>query len=260
MRRRPLLLAALPWPTLAASALPDASPWTALLRRHVRMLRGGQASQVDYAGFARDRAALQAWLAQLAAATRAAFDGASPPEQQAFLINAYNACTVELILTRYPRLKSIKELGSVFESPWKRARFPLLGTTLSLDEIEHSWLRQRYVEPRIHAAINCASIGCPALRDEAYAATSLEMQLNEQMTSFLSDRSRNRIEGNTLMLSRIFDWFEADFSRVAGSLPAYLSRWADALGDTPEDRERVRTQQLRLRFLDYDWALNEVPR
>lgn len=104
MRRRPLLLAALPWPAVAEGALPDGSPWTALLRRHVRMLRGGQASQVNYAGFARDRASLQTWLVQLAAATRAAFDGASSAEQQAFLINAYNACTIELILTHYPEI------------------------------------------------------------------------------------------------------------------------------------------------------------
>jgi hypothetical protein len=260
VRRRTLLLATLPLPALAAGALPDASPWTALLLRHVRPLRGGQASRVDYAGFARDRGALQAWLAQLSATPRATFDAATPAEQQAFLINAYNAFTVELILSRYPALKSIKDLGSLFESPWKRSWFALLGATRSLDEIEHEWLRKRFAEPRVHAAINCASIGCPALRDEAYSAATLDAQLTEQMQRFLSDRSRNRIEGDTLKLSRIFDWFERDFSRAAGSVPGYLARWADALGDTPADRERVRAQQLRIGFLDYDWALNDVSR
>nr|MCU0919333.1 DUF547 domain-containing protein [Burkholderiaceae bacterium] len=139
--------------------------WTALLRKHVRLVRGGQATQVAYAGFAADRAVLKTYLDSLSAVAPAAFSDWSKPERQAFLINAYNAFTVELILTKYPDLKSIKDLGSLLSSPWKPKWIPLLGGKVSLDDIEHAMLRKRgdYDDPRVHFAVNCASIGCPAL-------------------------------------------------------------------------------------------------
>jgi len=93
--------------------------WSALLRKHVVPLRGGQASQVRYAGFKADRAQLQAYRDSLSAVSEAAFKAFGKPQQMAFLINAYNAFTVELILTKYPELASIKDLGSAFSSPWK---------------------------------------------------------------------------------------------------------------------------------------------
>ncbi len=146
--------------------------WTDLLRKHVRLVRAGQAARVSYAGFAADRAALQAYLDSLSAVTAAAFAGWRKAERQAFLINAYNGFTVELILTRYPDLKSIKDLGSLLSGPWKPKWIPLLGAKVSLDDIEHAMLRKRgdYDDPRVHFAVNCASIGCPALREEAFVA------------------------------------------------------------------------------------------
>lgn len=92
-------------------------PWTALLKKHVVLLRGGQASEVRYAGFAADRAQLKAYLDSLSAVTADGFAKFTPAKQQAWLINAYNAITVELILTKYPDLKSIKDLGSLLSSP-----------------------------------------------------------------------------------------------------------------------------------------------
>ena len=154
--------------------------WTALLRRHVVVLRGGQESQVRYEGFAADRAALKSVLDSLSAVGPAAFEGFSRAQQMAFLVNAYNAFTVELILTRWPRLESIKDLGSLLSSPWKPKWVPLLGAKVSLDDIEHEMLRRRgrYDDPRVHFAVNCASIGCPALREEAFAAERLDAQLH----------------------------------------------------------------------------------
>lgn len=239
--------------------------WTALLKKHVVLLRGGQASQLRYAGMAADRGALKSYLDSLSAVDDATFKAFSKPQQFAFLANAYNAFTVDLILTRYPDLKSIKDLGSLLQNPWKPRWVPLLGTKVSLDDIEHGMLRQRgrFDDPRVHVAVNCASIGCPALREEAFTAERLDAQLDQQMQRFMSDRTRNRYNASRgrLEVSKIFDWFGEDFRlghRGITSLPAFLGRYADPLADTPADRERIRAGQVDINFLDYDWALNDA--
>ncbi|HRD85398.1 MAG TPA: DUF547 domain-containing protein [Rubrivivax sp.] len=239
--------------------------WTALLRKHVRVQRGGQATQVAYAGFAADRALLKAYLDSLSAVTPAAFAAWPKAERAAFLMNAYNAFTVELILTRYPDLKSIKDLGSLLSSPWKPKWIPLLGAKVSLDDIEHAMLRKRgdYDDPRVHFAVNCASIGCPALREEAFVAARLDAQLDEQTLRFMSDRTRNRFNAQRgrLELSKIFDWYGEDFRlghRGIASLPAFAARFADQLADAAADRERIRGAGVDIGFTDYDWALNDA--
>ncbi len=239
--------------------------WTALLRKHVVVLRRGQASAVRYAGFAADRAALRAYLDALSSVAEGTFAGLGKARQQAFLINAYNAFTVELILTKYPDLQSIKDLGSLLQSPWKPKRVALLGSKVSLDDIEHGMLRQRgrFDDPRVHFAVNCASIGCPALREEAFVAERLDAQLDEQTQRFLSDRTRNRydVKRGRLQVSKIFDWFAEDFRlghRGVTSLPAFLARHADVLADNAADRERIRSGQVEIDFLDYDWSLNDA--
>lgn len=271
MHRRQLLLAtgsalvSWAWPAHAQAFDHSHAAWTALLARHVVLLRGGQASQVRYAGFASDRAALKGYLAALSAVPASAFAGFSKPQQQAFLINAYNAFTVELILSRYPALKSIKDLGSLFSSPWKPKWIPLLGSTLSLDDIEHETLRKPgvYDEPRVHFAVNCASVGCPMLREEAFVADRLEAQLAQQAQRFMADRSRNRWNSaqGRLELSKIFDWYGGDFQRGhqgIRSLPGFAARHADVLADNEAERARLRSEKFDITFLDYDWALNDA--
>jgi hypothetical protein len=241
--------------------------WTALLGQHVVLLRDGQASQVRYAGMMADRNALQAYLASLSAVSAAAFQGFTKPQQMAFLINAYNAFTVELILTKYPDLDSIKDLGGFLSTPWKPKWIPLLGEQVSLDGIEHERLRARgrYDDPRIHFAVNCASVGCPMLREQAFVADRLDAQLDEQALRFLGDRTRNRYDprAGELRVSKIFDWYGEDFRlghRGIASLPGYLARFADLLADAPADSARVRAGEADIGFLDYDWALNDAPR
>ncbi len=268
LHRRQLLLtlaAALVRPAAAQAFDHGHAAWTALLKKHVAVQRGGQASQVRYGGFAADRAALKAYLDTLSAVGESTFAGWSKPQQMAFLINAYNAFTVELILTRWPKLESIKDLGSFLQSPWKPKWVPLLGAKVSLDDIEHEMLRARgrYDDPRVHFAVNCASIGCPALREEAFDAVRLETQLDEQALRFMSDRSRNRYNAarGRLEVSKIFDWFGEDFRlghRGIGSLPAFMARYAEALADGPADRDRVRAGKVEIGFLDYDWKLNDA--
>ena len=261
------LLAGSPWSASAQAFDHAHAAWTVLLKKHVLVQRGGQASQVRYAGFAADRAALKAYLDSLSAVSESAFAGFGKAQQMAFLINAYNAFTVELILTRWPKLESIKDIGSFLQSPWKPKWVPLLGSKVSLDDIEHEMLRKRgrYDDPRVHFAVNCASIGCPALREEAFDASRLDAQLDEQALRFMSDRTRNRFNAATgkLEVSKIFDWFGEDFRlghRGIGSLGAFTARYADVLADAPADRERVRGAQVEIGFLEYDWKLNHVPR
>ena len=271
LTRRALLAAGVALALPAAHGQPafdhSHAAWSALLKKHVVLIDGGKASQLRYAGMAQDRGALKAYLGALASVSAAAFDTFSKPRQMAFLINAYNAHTVELILARYPKLASIKDLGSLIQSPWKKKIVPLLGATLSLDGIEHDMLRQRgrYDDPRIHFAANCASIGCPPLREEAYVAERLDAQLDEQALRFMSDRSRNRWNAANarLEVSQIFDWYGEDFKlghRGIASPAAFYARFADQLADAPEDRKRIRNQSVSVAYLDYDWKLNDATR
>jgi hypothetical protein len=224
--------------------------WDALLRKHVVLLEGGKASQLRYAAVAQERAALRQYLQELSRVGEAEFQAWSPPQQVAFLINAYNAYTVEKILTRYPEIRSVWDFGKFFGNPFRDEFFSLLGRKASLDAIEHGILRQRYAEPRIHFALNCASVGCPMLREEAYVAPRLEQQLEEQTVRFLSDHSRNRFREGRLEVSMIFDWFRDDFE----PREAFLLRYAALLGVPPG----LSASSLpKLAFLDYDWSLND---
>lgn len=242
----------------------DHGPWDSLLKKHVVSIRQGQATQVNYGGFIRDRMQLKTYLAAMSAVPRATFDKWDKPEQLAFLINAYNAWTVELVLTGYPKIESIKDLGSLLQSAWGKRFIPLLGETRSLDSIEHELIRaeNRYQEPRIHFAVNCASIGCPALRPEAYTGERLTAQLEDATRLFLSDRSRNGLNGDTLNLSSIFKWYRQDFERGWGGfkeLPQFLIAYRQALGLFDGDVQRLKSDALDIEFTDYDWRLNRVP-
>jgi hypothetical protein len=263
------LLFLLPW-MLAQAGLAHAGEfdhrtWDSLARDHVVPIDGGRITQVDYAGFKADQVALGRYLASTAAITRATFDTWSLPEQLAFLVNVYNARTVELVLSDYPDLASIKDLGSLLQSPWKIRFIPLLGETRSLDDIEHDLIRGsgRYGDPRIHFAVNCASVGCPALRPEAYRAERLDEQLEDAARSFLSDRGRNRFDGDVLRVSSIFKWYRQDFEagwRGARSLGTFLALYRQSLGLDAQVAERLEAGDVDIEFLDYDWSLNALRR
>ena len=239
--------------------------WDDLLKKHVRYVENGNASRVSYAGFLKDRATLKGFLDEVQGVKRPEFDGWSKPQQEAFLINAYNAFTVEKILTRYPEIKSIRDFGSVFGNPWKDKFFTLFGQPAYLDLLEHEMLRKdgAYDEPRVHVAVVCASIGCPMLRNEPYLPETLDAQLEDSFRRFLSDRTRNRYNAQkrTLEVSKIFDWYGKDFEkghRGFTSVKATLAKYADLLADAPADRDAVRQQTADIAFLDYDWGLNDV--
>lgn len=241
--------------------------FNALLKKHVVVVDGGKSSKVKYADLKKDQPVLKVYLESLSKVSEADFKGWTKPQQMAFLINAYNGYTLELILQNYP-VKSIKDIGGVFDDRWKRKFFKLLGQDFSLDRIEHETLRKpgAYNEPRVHFAVNCASIGCPALREEAFTADRLVVQLEEQAARFLSDRSRNRYAGGKLEVSMIFKWFKEDwtsgYTGFDGKTPAinsredYFARYAKVLADSPADQAVIAAGKAAIGHLDYDWSLN----
>jgi len=237
--------------------------WSELLGRHVAWVNNGTASQVNYGGFQKDRKALDAYLSTLSAVNEKEFPNWPRDRRLAFLINAYNAFTVSLILTRYPDLESIKDLGTLFKSPWKKRFFTLLGKKRHLDDIEHGMIRKpgHYDDPRIHAAVNCAAVGCPALRPEAYRGNALNTQLEDNLTRFLSDKSRNRFNPGTRTIEagKIFDWYESDFTRGHRgwtSLKRFFADYAHVLTKRPEHQQIIRNQAADIDFVPYDWRIN----
>lgn len=270
--RQFLLAAAATLSTTLAHAFDHShAQWTALLAQHVQVSVEGSSSSVDYLGFMKSRPALETYLVSLSAVSPQAYATWSKAQRFAFLANAYNAFTIQKILTRYPKLGSIRDFGRVFGNPWKDRFFNLLGKQRNLDEIEHELLRAPGVfdEPRVHVAVNCASIGCPMLASEAFQADRLDAQLEALMQAFLSDHTRNRFNAQTqtLELSSIFDWYGQDFKgggqsflgwpRVS-SLRELGMRYADALANTAQDRETLRQGARAISFLDYDWSLNAL--
>ncbi len=241
--------------------------FTTLLKKYVIVIDGGKSSKVKYAEFQKDLPALKNYLDTLSKVSATEFTGWSKAQQMAFLINAYNGHTLELILQNYP-VKSIKDIGSLFDNRWKRKFFKLFGEEYFLDRIEHETLRKpgAYNEVRVHYAVNCASIGCPALREEAFVADRLDKQLEEQAVRFLSDRSRNRGTGGKLEVSMIFKWFGEDWEKgytgFDGKTPAiksredYFARYAKVLADAPADQQLIAAGKAPISHLDYDWNLN----
>jgi Protein of unknown function, DUF547 len=239
--------------------------WDSLLRKHVKLINDGRASQVDYRGLAQERAALAAYLQSLSAVTAAQYAGWSKPQQYAFLANAYNAFTIEKVLTRYPNLKSIRDFGLVFGNPWKDRFFTLLGKPQHLDGIEHEVMRApgTFDDPRVHVAVNCAAVGCPMLSNRAFTFERINAQLDELFMRFMSDRSRNRYDAQakTVELSRIFDWYGQDFDKGHkgfSSVNDVVAKYSDQLADAANDRAQLRSGKVPIRFLEYDWSLNDV--
>ncbi len=243
--------------------------FSALLKKNVVLVDGGKTSKVNYVEFGKDRAALKSYLETISTVSETEFNSWTKPQRMAFLINAYNGFTLELILQNYPT-KSIKDIGGTFDNRWKRKFFKLFGQDSYLDKIEHETLRKpgAYDEPRVHFAVNCASIGCPALREEAFTADKLDKQLEEQTVRFLSDRSRNRYDSKSgkLEVSMIFKWFNPDwesgYKGFDGKTPAiksredYFARYAKLLADTPQDQQKIADGKVSISFLDYDWSIN----
>lgn len=176
----------------------------------------------------------------------------SQDERLAFWINAYNILAIDVVQRHYP-IDSIRSIGGLLTPVWKQPAGTIGGRSHTLDEIENEILRPMR-EPRIHAAIVCASLSCPPLRREPYRATELDAQLDDNVRRWLADpRKGSRIDrtDRVLFVSRIFDWFSGDF----GDVPSFVASHRVA-----EDGAWIRAQgkALAIRYFDYDWSLNGI--
>lgn len=222
----------------------DHSGLDALLRRHV-----DAKGTVDYAGLLKSAGELDA---HLKAISEAPLEKMDRNQRLAFLINAYNACTLRLILDHYP-VASIKDIPAA--KRWDAARWNVGGKLLSLTQIEHEEIRPHFKEPRIHFALVCAARGCPPLRAEAYESSKLEFQLDQQARYVHTHPAWFEYDDATraLKLTSLYQWYRGDFEGVAGSIERFAAPYSPALlallarGEVP-----------RITFLDYDWSLNDV--
>jgi len=234
----------------------DHSLYAKVLQRYV--VDGG----VNYQELKQHRGELDDYVRVLEGLSLEDYARMSQNEKMAFWVNAYNAITLQVIIDHYPLkrrglsglafpLNSIRQIPGVWDDITRR----ILGKETALNEIEHQILRKEFKEPRVHFALVCASIGCPKLREEPYVADRLEEQLDGQVRAFMSDpeKAQYEQEGDVLYLSPIFKWFADDF-KAAGGRIAFVRKYF------PKEKSAFLLDQTKIKWLDYDWSLNEIQR
>lgn len=250
----------------------DHTQFDKLLKKYVNN------AKVDYKGFIKSRDEFESYLKSLGDVPEVEYNGWSEKQKLSFWINAYNAFTIKAIIDHYPIKRSWTLIGifyapknSILQIPgvWKKLKFKAVGKTITLDHIEHQILRKEFNEPRIHVAINCASIGCPDLRIEAYTAFNLEKQLNDASISFVNNSEKGlRLseEGKRIRLSKIFKWFGRDFLEVYGNEENFSNRSLNNKGvlgfvlnylQSEKHKEILKNNDFKISYLKYDWSLNE---
>jgi hypothetical protein len=221
---------------------PSHKEWTLLLQKYVT-----EEGYVDYAGFKSDESELDSYLETLQKHPPNASVW-SKEEQISYWINVYNAFTVKLILDHYP-VASIKDIAGgipFVNTPWDIKFIEIGGETYDLNNVEHGILRKQFNEPLIHVAVNCASVSCPRLRNEAFEAERLTDQLKDQASYFINRSGKNQISENALQLSKILKWYGGDFDDRYGSAEGFVRAFAkQAIAD-----------EVEIDFLEYNWDLN----
>jgi hypothetical protein len=235
----------------------DHSAWDGLLKTYVKPGPDGL-NRVDYAAFKRDgHAQLKNYIAKLEAVDPATL---TRPEQFALLANLYNAKTVDIVLDHYP-VKSIKDislggglLGVFTGGPWKAKVLKVKGVELSLDDIEHGILRPVFKDPRIHYAVNCASVGCPNLGTEAFTGAKLDAQLDAAARAYVNSPRAVDPQLDGLAVSSIYDWYQTDFGDSEEGVLAHIRQYADPSLVTALQATKS------IDDYNYDWSLNDIER
>jgi len=232
----------------------DHSAWTKLLGTYVKPGPDGL-NRVDYAAFKRGgRTALKQYISKMQTIDPQRLNR---NEQFAFLANLYNAKTIDIVLDHYP-VKSIKDIslgGGLFAAftggPWKAKVLRINGVALSLNDIEHGILRKVFKDPRVHYAVNCASIGCPNLGTKAWTGTGLSDQLDAAARAYINHSRGARVTSKGLIVSSIYNWFKADFGGTDKGVIAHLKRYA-----SPELAKKL-AKVSSISSHAYDWRLNK---
>ena len=246
--------------------------YNSLLNRYVINAR------VNYEGFINSRAKFETFLRTLGSVDKDVFESWTEEQRLAFWINAYNAFTIKAIIDHYPIKRSFTLVG-IFYAPsdsilqikgvWTKLQFRALGNMVTLDEIEHQILRKKFNKPRIHMAINCASISCPDLRNEAYTPEKLEEQLADASINFVNNPDKGvyvNEQSGKVKLSKIFKWFGDDFINNYGSKKLFnnyslkenaVLNFTSEYIESEEVKEYLMNNKLKIGYLGYDWHLNE---
>ncbi len=233
----------------------DHSEWQAILDGYLRTDDPSGIHLFDYGGLkanAADRGRLQGYLAHLGAVDPRLY---SRDEQMAYWINFYNALTVETVVEGHPvgSIKNIHDGIVPLSGPWGDKRATVAGQRLSLDNMEHDILRALWRDPRIHYAVNCASLGCPNLATQAYRADNLEALLEQGATDYINHPRGARETEDGLLVSSIYDWFQEDFGGSEAGVVERLLRHAG-----PELAEQLKGFEGGFDY-EYDWDLNDAP-
>lgn len=236
----------------ASNATIDHAGWTALLGRHVSQGPDG-INRVAYARWRdADRESLAQYLDRLAGI---AISTHNRNEQFAYWVNLYNALTIQVVLDHYP-IDSIRDIdispGLFASGPWGAELITVEGQALTLDDIEHRILRPIWRDPRIHYAVNCASLGCPDLRRAAFTGAGLDAMLDAAARTYINHPRGAQARDGRLIASSIYDWFQEDFGGAESGVIAHLRRHADpALSASLAGITSIADHR-------YDWALNDA--
>ena len=197
-----------------------------------------------------DRAALGAYLEAL---QRVEVNTLSRNEQFAFWANLYNAQTLAVVVDAYP-VETIRAIRpSLFAiGPWKKPYLKVAGEALSLDDIEHGILRPGWKDPRVHYAVNCASLGCPNLWPEPFSGADLEPRLDAAAHAYVNHPRGIRIEAGKIVASKIYSWFQEDFGNSETGVLAHVAAYAEA------GLARALARFKEIHGYEYDWALNDA--
>ncbi len=230
----------------------DHSPWNELLKTYLVIDHPSGINRFRYADISKDDLhKLASYLEEL---QKIQPTGLSRPEQKAYWVNLYNALTVQVILDHFP-VKSITDIdispGLFSNGPWGAKLVHIEGEAVSLNDIEHRILRPIFKDNRLHYALNCASLGCPNLRPEAFTATNMEEMLETGAHEYINSPSGAQLIKGKLQVSSIYKWFQDDFGGSETAVINHLRKYSKgSLSET------LKTYSKRLRF-DYDWSLNQ---
>lgn len=235
----------------------DHGVWDQLLRKYVVEERDG-INRIDYRRFKTEtHGQLKTYIANLQKTDVRRLNRA---DQFALLANLYNAKTVDIVLTAYP-VKSIRDISLgggltavLTGGPWKAKVVSLGGVELSLDDIEHDILRRVFGDPRVHYAVNCASLGCPNLQRTAFTGDRLDAQLDSAARAFINNRRAFAIDGDKVVASSIYSWFQSDFGTGDVGVLRHAARYAE-----PALAARL-SKAGAIAGYQYDWQLNDIAR
>ncbi|MGB2691305.1 MAG: DUF547 domain-containing protein [Thermodesulfobacteriota bacterium] len=235
-------------------------------------------AKVNYEGFISQRAEFAAFLRTLGSVDENDFQTWTEEQKLAFWVNAYNAFTIKAIIDHYPIERSFSLVG-IFYAPsnsilqikgvWTKLQFRAVGKMVTLEEIEHEILRKEFNEPRIHMAINCASISCPDLSSEAYTPDKLEEQLAQASVRFVNNPQKGvsvNQDNRKVKFSKIFKWFGEDFIKNYGNTSLYnnyslkenaILSFSTEYIESEKIKQYLMNNKLKLGYLGYDWHLNE---